>query len=219
MPTLKTISVEDTLTGAFNSDPDTLSVEVADKPDRVLVLLWTNRFRDISSASYNGDALTRAKKSSRYDGCQAEVWYLVNPDAGTHTLSINFSDTPALGDRYAVMVLSNCDVNDLIEDTDEQTGNGSSYSKSLTTKIGGLVIHGFQHTGTSSGNKGAGETLLWEYNSNDSNGGAYEIATSTPVTVSYNGFSPGDSGFSACMVSFNPASLRGGGAVMMEEFI
>ena len=47
----------------------------------------------VASADFNGDALTRAVRVAADEGFTAisEIWYLLSPDAGSHTVTVNFS--------------------------------------------------------------------------------------------------------------------------------
>lgn len=205
---LKTISIDYTTSKQPGSVTQTsIAATVYNKSKRVLAFCMASRGTVVSSATYNGDSFVRAKRSTAFDGCSVDVWYLVSPTIGTHNIIINFSGIDQ-NTTVGVISMSDANITDPIQDTDEQSGSGSSYSKTLTTEIGGVVIHGFMHSGTKAGDPSANETILVKRVSNDSSGSAYEKnCTSASTTVGWSGFYPTDSSFSAAMVSFRPATI------------
>lgn len=58
---------------------------VASQSNRILIAFWasTNQ-NDVTGMAYNGAALSSAPMGGVYRG---SVWYLLNPDIGTHTLT------------------------------------------------------------------------------------------------------------------------------------
>ncbi len=62
--------------------------------DSILVLQVQigDNTNSVSTATYNGMALTRAVKNKSFTvGDDMEIWYLTNPQPGTNTLVVNFS--------------------------------------------------------------------------------------------------------------------------------
>ena len=53
----------------------------------------------ITSATYNGVALTKAT-STRASGMASEIWYLINPDTGSSTVSVTITDVTGFSVRY-----------------------------------------------------------------------------------------------------------------------
>src|SRR5688572_30457400 len=65
----------------------TLSFAMPTLTDSALVAGWgTREANDITSSTYNGDALTLGKLQENDGVCTAVLWYMVAPDVGTANL-------------------------------------------------------------------------------------------------------------------------------------
>ncbi len=90
------------ITNGYNSTiTKTWTHTISSGSNRLLVLsadLWQDvaGTGSITSASYNGAALTKAT-STLSTGMESEIWYLVNPSSGAHTVSVTVTgDTDAI---------------------------------------------------------------------------------------------------------------------------
>lgn len=86
-----------------------------------------------TSVTYNGTALTKTAEFGK-----TSIWYLVNPPAGTFTLTISGSQTSYLGQPY---VLTGVDQTTPVSATNGHSGSfGTNVSDSITLGTGGLGI-------------------------------------------------------------------------------
>lgn len=79
-------------------DTDTQSAVIAEGINRILLVGVTWRTGDtVSSIAYNGISLTSIRKDTGPFSIQNELFYLLNPDVGTHDLVTVMSATPTEG--------------------------------------------------------------------------------------------------------------------------
>ncbi len=110
--------------------------------DRVLVVICTdpNNGANHDSATYGGQAMTKAVESAQYGGGSTSVWYLINPPTGSNTVSFNGGTT-----RWMCGSISytGADVSDISDGTCSNGGTSiSATSCSITTSRDKSVIIG-----------------------------------------------------------------------------
>ena len=121
----------------------TFSHTVADYGDRVLVVASAARGGvTISSVTFNGDALTKAVDTQLGGDERTEIWYILDPDVGTHDVVVTYSATQTLG----VVASSYYNVAS-VGGTDENTDSAVTSSSTTLTNDGGagiIDVIGFQ---------------------------------------------------------------------------
>ena len=121
----------------------TFSHTVADYGDRVLVVASVARGGvTISSVTFNGDTLTKAVDTQLGGDERTEIWYILDPDVGTHDVVVTYSATQTLG----VVASSYYNVAS-VGGTDENTDSAVTSSSTTLTNDGGagiIDVIGFQ---------------------------------------------------------------------------
>lgn len=118
--------------GQDNFDND---VTVANANSVLVVMVNSARSGDTcNSATFNGDSLTEIQSEVTGTDRNLSIWYLLNPDTGTHTLSTNVSSTHRYSVSYAVV-----EGLELQAPTDSDRGEpGSSTSVTGTVDVAAL---------------------------------------------------------------------------------
>lgn len=198
----------------------THSVTVASNPNRCLVLIFCSRGGGvISSATFAGGSFVLGKRSSGYDGCFTEIWYLKNPAVTTANIAVNFSSATSDRSLLGVISLYNVDRIDPVDITGEKVANAGSFTSSFTpTQNNCVVVEGQFNTGTTSGSVAGGQTLIFNRSSNDSGGCSYETdIDATSESVGWSGFETGSTAYSHAFVVFQGARYPSGGAGLMID--
>ena len=114
----------------------TFSHTVASHDDRCLIVATAARGGvTVSSATYNGDALTKIDGQT-FDGDErVELWYLLTPDTGTHDVVVTFSATQNVG----VVAASYYNV-DSVGTFNSNTGSAVTASSVTMTNTAGHAI-------------------------------------------------------------------------------
>ena len=174
--------------------------------DRLLVIINGNRNARISSATYGGASLSRAKLSTRYDGCETDIWYLVAPATGSNTLAVTFTSG---NDRAYLGAVSffNIDQDDPVNSTYDKYANAGGFTKWVyPTKNNCVIVEGQFNTGLAAGSISGGQTLIKSRTGNDSGGCGYEMDADTAgETIGWTGFETSSTAYSAAQVVFNPS--------------
>ena len=158
----------------------------------ILIFAYSGRANPNPTAvTFNGDAMTASLVTAQYDTTFVEFWYLLEPDAGTHSISVTMSE--ADNNRHCAGAVSffNVEQEDPIKVTDEQHATASSFSNSFTSTLNGqYAIEAQSNTGTSAGSVAAGQTLIHSRSATNSGGISYKsLGTSGSETVGWTGFS------------------------------
>lgn len=121
----------DSATEANNSS--SFSVTVASNSNRILYMGFGHYQggNNISSCSYNSDALTEVKAQAGSYGERAGLWGLVAPDTGTNTFSISGNDSWT---GYGVVSIYDADQN-LSANTAGASGDSGWANVSVTTTV------------------------------------------------------------------------------------
>lgn len=139
-------------TSSFNHTVGTLT-------DGLLIVMIAvrNGTDTISGVTYNGDALTLANTSSG-NNMKSEIWYRVNPDAGTNSVSISGS----FGDDYWAVAASysGVDTSDPLNNINDGTGTGTNPSISVTPDENSALVVGVVASEDGVPATGTGETTI-----------------------------------------------------------
>lgn len=135
----------------------------ADSTDRLLLVFFVSKDEGetISAITYNGDAMTFLDNKETLYGSSVKVYYLVNPDTGTNSVSINCSD--AYAGAFAVS-LCNVDTSDPIGAYAKASDN-DLVTCSTTTECDKSMLIGCASTnnvGSRTMTLGTGQILLQE---------------------------------------------------------
>ncbi len=87
----------------------------------------------VNSIDFNGDAMTLATSTNHTGGDvgSIEIYYLLNPDAGSHTITVDFN-AGVRGSAGAVS-FSNVDQTDPIDSDEHEQGTGTESNNYITT--------------------------------------------------------------------------------------
>lgn len=157
------------------------SVNVGTGSDRLLVVEFLQRDtgirRTITSITYNGVNLSHATGSLATNGTlSSEIWYLMNPAAGSNTLSITFSGTLSQGVIYSE-AYTGIHQTSALDQVNIGSGNSAAPSVSVTpTEDNELIVGCIIHERHNSLTVGSGETSLA-----DDDNGAWVTSTSYAV--------------------------------------
>jgi hypothetical protein len=129
--------------------------------------------RAITGITYNGVALTKIDAMDTGAGStRTELWYLINPPAGTANIVITYSGTGAPGGRrMGVLCLSGVDQSNPINASNKASGSTSSATVSVTPTTDNCWVVASacaQAVLTESG----GNTERWYSNVSSTNNGA-----------------------------------------------
>ena len=141
----------------------------------------------VSAITFNGDAMTKAADTytSYVENFRAQVWYLSNPDVGTYSVSMTFSQQIT----NLVAGASHFDgiaVSSPVRDTGLNGGSSTSPSASVdAAQSGDLIIGAVVANG---GTLSTADTEDWEEYHNADNmigGGIRKLATGAAMTTSW----------------------------------
>lgn len=180
------------VSGSPPNDHNFTGLTIASNSNRVLVAIisWDDS-ATLNDVTWNGTSLTQAVSLEAYTQRNCEIWYLINPDAGNHTLTASYSESlPSSG--LIGISLYNADQTDPIGVTgsanvDNKTG--TSYNVTTEQNDSILVIGANYEGGTGNlDNPPSGFTSAGRYlGSGTDVGGAYKTVASAGSTAA--GFS------------------------------
>jgi hypothetical protein len=155
---------------------------VANKPNRILVVV-VGPFGDgsstsVTSVTYNGDALTKAVGSTTAER-NAQIWYRLNPDTGTHAISVSGSWDYCTGGSVSFYNAAQ-----LAPETGSNSGSGTSSSVTITPNRGNSALVGCVKMETNS-TITAGQTNIIA----DEYSGTYEYGICASYTTGKSGSS------------------------------
>lgn len=160
------ISVDATSTssGADSSSHTWSHTVTSSGADRLLVVgvsfLDAPAATDVTSVTFNGDSLTEVGSVSQSSNCTAQIWRLVNPDTGTHTISVSFNQSA----KARCGAVSYLNVNQSTPTGSFFSASGLNSSPSVTvTGVGKdeLAIDTLAVKGNPTATVGAGQTQRW----------------------------------------------------------
>jgi hypothetical protein len=177
----------------------------------------------VESVDFNGDALTRAVRAAADEGTAAvsEIWYLQNPDAGSNTVTVNFSQAVAnaLGGSVS---FSNINQSTLFDTgTSIDTGSPTSISTSINTDtVKSLIIAvATDGQGTFTYSYGSSQNQIYNVASGTHEGaGSYVIFGSTGSFTMHTNLSGATNRMSQAVATWIPTYKIGGFGTNWEEW-
>jgi RHS repeat-associated protein len=202
------------ITNAYNGTiTKTWSHTTSSGDNRLLVLsadLWqdTPGTGTVTSASYNGVAMTKAT-NIRKDGMESEIWYVVNPASGAHTLSVTVTGaTDSI--KLSASTFTGVDQTTPYVASNTATGESGNPSVSRTTTVANsLLVATLSRYSTTAAT--TNKTSLYNNATGETVGASsYQV---TATTGSYSDTYTGSSATDWSMVAseFRPATAGGGG--------
>jgi hypothetical protein len=168
----------------------------------LLVVSVSCRNVTVTGVTYNSVAMTLGKESTGV-GSYGSVWYLANPDSGTHNAVATFSSSTG---RYAISTLSLYGAKAVPNVTNFSVGTGSSSSVSFTTTVPGCIgVDAQYNAATTSGTPGANQSQMADYHGNDGGGTSYkENLAVGSNSMSWTSFSASDE-YAQTVAAFAPS--------------
>jgi len=165
----------------------------------------------VSSADFNGDALVLAERAAADEGFTAisEIWYLLSPDEGSHTITVNFSVAinNAFGGSVSFSNVSQSVPDDVSNSSDIGTPSGISTSvtsvspNSLIVAVATDGNSGFTYT------YGSEEIEIYNIDGTTHHGvGSYRIPVSAGSFSMYANLSGGTNRMSQTVAAWSPSS-------------
>lgn len=161
----------------FLSWSHTVSSDASIKHKRLYVIgavkgTSATSIRSIVNITYNGDNLTKlvSRSGASNDYCNAiEIWYIDNPDTGTHTITITTSGDAGIVGAGISFLYTNPKY---IPDTDAVVGTSSSQSTNVTLPFNNEILLGGVCISdpTSDISNASGQTTIF-YGASDTKGG------------------------------------------------
>lgn len=174
-----------------NAEPATKAISIVSSPSQMLVLALGSgdkRDRNINVATFDGIDLTRpAGLPISYDPTNGiaslDVKYIDISGKATGTYNLYYEVTTGTpdGGGFAVFLIEGINKFDLIEDTDQHTGNGGNAGGNLTTaKPNCLLFDIFFSDRNADLTAGSGQTQIFQYDppgdgNTDRMGASYKV--------------------------------------------
>lgn len=201
-------------------DPRSRTFTIPPGRKRLLIVTIATRNNRGSSVKFNGKALSLAKRSSSYDGCQCDIWYMVSPDVGAHTLIVDLIG--ASQSMIGIVCATGIDQVNPVLLTGESSGTGTTRSKALTnTILGALGVDAQYNNGNAAGTQGADQTIIYKDSvgptADDSGGMSYrDDMPESSVNFSWSGLQASSTGSSMALAFFKPARRSGGAIALLQ---
>lgn len=205
-----------------------ITVDVGSSSDRVLYVFIGEAGDSTSigfpTVTFNSDAMTRIEDNvSVPQGLGVSAWRLINPDAGSHTLTIDWSGAGTVPVFVSAIPLSGVDQVTPNDTPTEANGSGSPASNNVTSASGDLVIDVIMSAGTGGGwtlAVGADQTAHTLFSGTTLNGSARNFGVSTEAgaattTMSWTGSQMGN--WRWIGLNVNAASGGGGGSTLRHR--
>jgi len=160
-PSLGAIAVEDTSIGATSG---VLSHDVSGSDTILIVGIGHEYIGEtyITGVTYNGTAMTRLEGLTSYTRTyDLNVWYLLNPDAGTHDIAASSTST-----QINIMAVTLSGAEQEAPDSNQDVTNGvGSIETDITTTTADEILLAFGYNSTTTAWQAvAGQTLLMNQN-------------------------------------------------------
>ncbi len=172
-------------TSVTNSDSMSTSHTIPTKANGLLMVGVTIDSNDtVTTLTYNGIALTLLDARSNSSATRAEVWYMLNPPSGTHTLSLNLSgnDQVLMGAIY----FYNVDQGAPFGTHSTNSGNGDPISGSVSSATDEYVFDVLASDSVASMTADGSQTELWNSSMSGLGQGAASIrAGDTTANVTW----------------------------------
>ncbi len=169
----------------------------------------------VQSADFNGDALTYAIRVAADEGYAAvsEIWYLLNPDPGTHTVRVNFSQSvqQALGGAASFYNLEQGAP--YHTNTATNLGSPTGLSTSVNTEVANslMIAVATDGQGTLAYSYGTGQAQIYDVAGSSHEGaGSYKLSTGSGSSTLYTNLSGATNRMSQVVASWTPTSTTWG---------
>jgi len=177
----------------------------------------------VASADFNGDALTHAVRVAADEGFTAisEIWYLLSPDAGSHTITVNFS--VAINNAVGGSA-SFSGVNQSIPDdngTSVDTGSPTGLATSVTTDVANSLIIAVATDGNSgfTFSYGSDQTEIYNVDGSTHHGaGSYRVPSGTGSYTMHTNLSGATNRMSQVVATWVPSSTVWGNGTNWAEW-
>lgn len=136
----------------------------------------------VSTVTYNGDTMTQIRSEDNGDSAHTSLWYLVNPDTGTHAVQISLPIVTSV--TAGAVSFTGVNQTSPIDAHNGATGTSDTPSVSLTTITDEAWI--IDVVGTQNGpmTPGTGQTERWDTLQGATSGAGSTEFTSTAGTFS-----------------------------------
>jgi len=197
-------------TPAESASSATFAHNVSSEKNRILIVGVGYRNAstdgDITGITFNGVALTKISEQTGESG--AELWYLLNPDSGSHNIVVTASGS-IRGWGVGAVDLYNCNQNDPINTYNIGAGSGSPNVSVTTDEDECMIVDMFSHRYDGNRTPGAGQTQIYQGEQyNDRFGASYKYLASAGATnMSWSGSSDT---WSQIVAAFNTAPPSAG---------
>ena len=174
------IVIEDTAIGGNTSTSSTISVTVSGSNTMMISCIVDETYFGASAVTYNGTSLTRKEYISGGNETAA-IWYLINPDAGTHDLVVTH---PGLQPLIAMgMALSGTEQQEPEASENEVADGITSLATDITTVTVNALIVGTTGSNSSSGSFSAVSGQVLQGQQGAPGGSSFEGVFYTKVTT------------------------------------
>lgn len=182
------IALGNTSNKSDSGSGDTTSFDSGSGSDRILI--WgfssfdsTSADRQVSSCSYNSQALTKETNSvadNATSNGRAEIWYRVAPSTGTNNLAVTFAGANNVTNSdYFYAVFTGVDQSTPINTSNNHTTTGGTQDRiTLTTTVADCMLVDVNNGDAGGQTLGAGQTSLMDL-SGSCGRGSYKLATTT----------------------------------------
>ena len=122
---------------SYSSAVRTFSHTVSDRSNRVLIVGTVGRSAPVlNSLTYNGVAMTKLRHDQLGSDIRSELWYLLNPDVGTHSIVATFSIVEYVG----LVVSSFFNVGGIGDDNGVTESAVNYTSLPMTNNVGETIV-------------------------------------------------------------------------------
>lgn len=163
--------------GSFTSSPK--SITIASNANRILLVFVHYRTTATTGISFNGTALTKSVTKTYTE--TTEIWYLLNPDTGTHDITITGGES-----KFGYLSIYSDNIIGIRgTSTAQADGNISSI---ISSAVGDLVVDAASNFGTDTPAQGVGQTKMYGVSGSDPYMASYKTGAAS-VTMAWTGLS------------------------------
>ncbi|MEW6044057.1 MAG: hypothetical protein AB1608_07310 [Thermoproteota archaeon] len=149
--------------------------------NRILIVgINVSNLAAISSVTYNGDAMTLIDQEDNGDSAHVSLWYLVNPDTGTHPVQMSLTIASAV--TAGAISFTGVDQTNPIDAQNGATGTSSTPSVTLTTATDEAWIVDVVGTQNGPMTPGLGQAERWDVLQGSTRGAGSTEPTSSDGT-------------------------------------
>lgn len=149
--------------------------------NRILIVgINVSNLAAISSVTYNGDPMTMIDQQDNGDSAHASLWYLVNPDTGTHPVRLSLALATAV--TAGAISFTGVDQTNPIDAQNGATGTSNTPAVTLTTTTDETWIVDVVGTQNGPMTPGVGQAERWDTLQGSTRGAGSTEFTSTDGT-------------------------------------